>query len=168
MSEQLANVLKRQKEQLQASLLDDEKVDEEVIQLVGFMVGGEEYGVPILNIQEIIKPIDYTRVPKTPKYVLGVFNLRGNVIPLIDLGQKFHMPPKKDDEDTRYIVMKHEDNVAGFAIDKITEAIRLKKSQINPTPQTLEKDKGVIYGIGKKENSIITILKVEELLKRDF
>ena len=168
MSDQLTKVLKRQKEQLNSSLLDNSKPEDEIIQLVGFLVGGEEYAVPILSIQEIIKPIAHTRVPKTPEYVLGVFNLRGNVIPLIDLRKKFRVKASNEDEDTRYIVIKDEENVAGFVIDKITEAIRLKKKDIDPTPETLKKEKSVISGIGKRENSIITILKVEELLKRDF
>jgi purine-binding chemotaxis protein CheW len=168
MSSQLTDILKKQKEQISTTLVDEQKIEEDVVQLVGFMVGGEEYAIPILNIQEIIKPISYTRVPSTPEYVLGVFNLRGNVIPLIDLRRKFHMAPQNEDDETRYIVMKDEDNIAGFVIDKLTEAIRLKTSQIDPTPETLKKEKGMISGIGKRENSIITILKVEELLKRDF
>ncbi len=168
MSEQLTNVLKKQQEQIKSSLLDKTKPEDEIIQLVGFLVGGEEYAVPILSIQEIIKPIAYTRVPKTPSYVLGVFNLRGNVIPLIDLRKKFRVNATKEDDDTRYIVIKDEENVAGFVIDKITEAIRLEKKDIETTPETLKKDKSVISGIGKRENNIITILKVDELLKRDF
>jgi len=169
MSEQLANVLKKQKEQLTKSVDGEEKIDENIVQLVGFTVGGEEFAVPILSIQEIIKPISHTRVPKTPDYVLGVFNLRGNVIPLIDLRKKFRVSNiQQHDEDTRYIVIKDGDNVAGFVIDKITEAIRLNKKNIEAAPETLKKDKSIISGIGKLDRSIITILKPEELLKRDF
>jgi purine-binding chemotaxis protein CheW len=131
-------------------------------------VGDEEYAIPILSIQEIIKPIEYTRIPRTPSYVLGAFNLRGNVIPLIDLRMKFNLPKKEEDQNTRYIVMKDGENIAGFVIDRLTEAVRLKKSAIDPTPETLQKDQGMIYGIGKKEKTILTILKVPSLLKRDF
>ena len=166
MSAQLTEVLQKQKEQLNHTG-NDEK-NEDIIQLVGFIIGDEEYAIPILNIQEIIKPIAYTRVPSTPDYVLGIFNLRGNVIPLIDLRRKFHISPKNEDTQTRYIVMKDGDNIAGFVIDKLTEAIRLKSSQIDPAPETLKREKGMIMGIGKKESTILTILKVEELLKRDF
>ena len=82
MNDKLNQVLKRQKRQV---IDPSEKEREEIVQLVGFIVGDEEYAIPILNIQEIIKPIEYTRVPSVPDYVLGVFNLRGSVIPLIDL-----------------------------------------------------------------------------------
>jgi len=166
MSSQLTDVLQKQKNQI-SHAGNDEKT-EDIIQLVGFIVGEEEYAIPILNIQEIIKPIAYTRVPSTPDYVLGMFNLRGNVIPLIDLRRKFHMAPQNESGETRYIVMKDGDNIAGFVIDKLTEAIRLKSSQIDPAPETLKKEKGMISGIGKREQTIFTILKVEELLKRDF
>jgi len=169
MDAQLSNVLQQQQQQ-KHNLLDNtqNQKDEEEIQLVGFIVGDEEYAIPILDIQEIIKPIEYTRIPSTPEYVLGAFNLRGNVIPLIDLRMKFNLPKKEADETTRYIVMRDGDNIAGFVIDKLTEAIRLKKSAIDPTPETLHKDQGMIYGIGKREKTIITILKVTSLLQRDF
>ncbi len=170
MNTQLDQVLKQQQEQKQHHLIEgnEPNKEEEIIQLVGFIVGEEEYAIPILSIQEIIKPIDYTRIPSTPDYVLGAFNLRGNVIPLIDLRMKFGLPKKENDDTTRYIVMKDGDNIAGFVIDKLTEAIRLPKSSIDPTPETLHKDQGMIYGIGKKEKTILTILKVSALLKRDF
>jgi len=103
-----------------------------------------------------------------PDYVLGVFNLRGNVIPLIDLRKRFSLNVTKQSSNTRYIVMKDEDNIAGFVIDRLTEAIRIDRNRIDPPPETLVKDKGMIYGIGKRDQNILTILKVESLLKRDF
>ena len=165
MNDKLNQVLKRQKRQV---IDPSEKEREEIVQLVGFIVGDGEYAIPVLNIQERIKPIEYTRVPSVPEYVLGVFNLRGSVIPLIDLRKKFSLTATKPSASTRYIVMKDGDNVAGFVIDRLTEAIRIQQNRIDPPPETLLKDKGMIYGIGKRENNILTILKVEALLKRDF
>jgi purine-binding chemotaxis protein CheW len=139
-----------------------------VVQLVGFMIGDEEYAVPILSIQEIIKPFPWTRVPQVPKYVLGVFNLRGAVIPLIDLRTKFGLQPKKHGEDTRFIVMRYGDDVAGFVIDRLTMAIRIKKENIGPAPDTINDEDTIIDGVGKQEDKIITLLKVHKLLERDF
>ncbi len=167
MAGQLNNVIQKQQKQINGEL-GAKKAKEKITQLVGFIIGEEEYAIPILNIQEIIKPIDYTRVPSTPNYVLGVFNLRGNVIPLIDLRTKFNLPSQNQDKNTRYIVMKDDKNIAGFVIDKLTEAIRLKESQIEQAPETLHKEKGLITAIGKRKNSIVTILNVDKLLKRDF
>ncbi|ANE33086.1 chemotaxis protein CheW [Campylobacter hyointestinalis] len=165
MSDKLEQVLQKQKQQIKEPTARDK---EEVEQLVGFIVGEEEFAIPILYIKEIIKPIEYTRVPSVPDYVLGVFNLRGSVIPLIDLRIKFNLNPTKMTANTRYIVMKDDDNIAGFVIDRLTEAIRINKNRIDQPPETLARDKGMIQGIGKRDNNILTILKVEALLKRDF
>lgn len=166
MSDKLGEVLQRQKQQINEP--ESIKDREEIEQLVGFIVGDEEFAIPILYIKEIIKPIEYTRVPSVPPYVLGVFNLRGSVIPLIDLRIRFNLEPSKMTPNTRYIVMQDNDNIAGFVIDRLTEAIRINTNRIDQPPETLAKDKGMIHGIGKRDNNILTILKVESLLKRDF
>ncbi|PAF46169.1 chemotaxis protein CheW [Helicobacter sp. 12S02634-8] len=141
---------------------------EDVLQVIGFIVGNEEFAVPILNVIEIVKPIEHTRVPGTPSYVLGVFNLRGNVFPLINLRAKFGIPPAKQDKDTRYLVVRHNDQIAGFVIDKLTEAIRIKQSDIDPVPETLAEQNNLMQGVGKREDRLVTILKIDALLKKDF
>lgn len=171
-NEKLESILKKQQTQLVGPEFDQN--DDDIVQLVGFIVGEEEYAIPILNIQEIIKPIEYTRVPGVPDYVLGVFNMRGNVMPLIDLAQRFRLGSSKMTPQTRYIVLRGENGGsgvganAGFVIDRLTEAIKIHRNRIDPPPETLVKDKGMIYGIGKRDESILTILKVEALLKREF
>lgn len=165
MSDKLKDVISKQQQQQNAP---EERHGDDIVQLVGFIIGDEEYAVPILSIQEIIKPIGWTRVPQTPPYVLGVFNLRGSVIPLIDLRLKFGLASKKQDEETRFIVMKHGEDVAGFVIDRLTMALRLSKKDIGPAPDTVDGDNTIIDGVGKRENNILTILKVDKLLERDF
>ncbi|EAI2145590.1 purine-binding chemotaxis protein CheW [Campylobacter lari] len=172
MNDKLSQVLQKQQAQIAEPDVDKE---EDIIQLVGFVVGDEEYAIPILNIQEIIKPIEYTRVPSVPDYVLGVFNMRGNVMPLIDLAKRFNQGSSKMTPQTRYIVLKGVANEnqtpagnAGFVIDRLTEAIKIHRSRIDPPPETLLKEKGMIFGIGKREENILTILKAEALLKREF
>ena len=164
MSDKLKQIIDKQSEQKDSVVgqLDD------VVQLVGFMIGDEEYAVPILSIQEIIKPFAWTRVPQVPNYVLGVFNLRGAVIPLLDLRTKFGLTPKKQGEDTRFIVMRHGNDVAGFVIDRLTMAIRIKKENIGPAPDTVSGEDTIIDGVGKQADKIITILKVNKLLERTF
>ncbi|MDD4854522.1 MAG: chemotaxis protein CheW [Sulfuricurvum sp.] len=164
MSEKLQQIINRQNQALAG---DDQKVDE-VIQLVGFIVGEEEFSIPILSIQEIIKPIGWTRVPQIPSYILGVFNLRGSVIPLIDLRARFGLPLQKHTDETRFIVMKNGDDVAGFVIDRLTEAIRMPKRDIGPAPDTISESETMIDGVGKQADRIVTILKVHKLLERNF
>ena len=164
MSDKLKQIINKQ---TQAQEVPESQLDN-VVQLVGFVIGDEEYAVPILAIQEIIKPFSWTRVPQVPKYVLGVFNLRGAVIPLIDLRTKFGLSAKNHSDETRFIVMRHGDDVAGFVIDRLTMAIRIKKENIGPAPDTIVGDDTMIEGVGKQEDKIITILKVNKLLERDF
>ncbi|HIC43725.1 MAG TPA: chemotaxis protein CheW [Sulfurimonas sp.] len=163
MSEKLQDIINQQQDQI-----DPEENMDDIVQLVGFVIGEEEFSVPILSIQEIIKPIDWTRVPRTPEYVLGVFNLRGTVIPLIDLRLKFGLRSEKMTENSRFMVMKNETETAGFVIDRLTEAIRLKKQEIGPAPETSMQEKTMIEGVGKQNDKILTILKVDKLLARDF
>jgi purine-binding chemotaxis protein CheW len=164
MSDKLKQIINKQGDQQNVAMdqLDD------IVQLVGFVIGEEEYAIPILSIQEIIKPFTWTRVPQVPSYILGVFNLRGAVIPLIDLRAKFGLQTKNQSEETRFIVMRHGDDVAGFVIDRLTMAIRIKKADIGPAPDTVNGDDTIIEGVGKQADKIITILKVNKLLERDF
>jgi len=165
MSDKLKEIINKQNEQQNSNTIDQ---SDNIVQLVGFIIGEEEYAVPILSIQEIIKPIPWTRVPQTPAYILGVFNLRGSVIPLIDLRVKFGLSSKNHNEETRFFVLKQGDDVAGFVIDRLTMAIRIKKEDIGPAPDTLAGDESMIDGVGKQEDRILTILKVAKLLERDF
>jgi purine-binding chemotaxis protein CheW len=165
MSDKLKQIINKQNEQQNSETLDQ---SDNIVQLVGFIIGEEEYAVPILTIQEIIKPISWTRVPQTPAYILGVFNLRGSVIPLIDLRVKFGLSSKKHNDETRFFVLKQGDDVAGFVIDRLTMAIRIKKEDIGPAPDTLAGDESMIDGVGKQDDRILTILKVAKLLERDF
>ena len=164
MSDQLQQIINKQN----TAIVGDENKIDDVVQLVGFIVGEEEFAIPILSIQEIIKPISCTRVPQTPTYILGVFNLRGSVIPLIDLRARFGLTPQKHSEETRFIVMKSGDDVAGFVIERLTEAIRMPKRDIGPAPETVSEAETMIDGVGKQSDRIVTILKVHKLLERNF
>jgi purine-binding chemotaxis protein CheW len=100
--------------------------------------------------------ISWTRVPQTPHYVLGAFNLRGAVIPLIDLRSKFGLQPKKH---TDFIAMKDGNEVAGFVIGRLTEALRIRKSDIGPAPDTLQEDETMIDGVGKQSDRLRNTLR---------
>ncbi len=161
----LNDLIKQQQKMLNKP---EEEKTEEVEQLVGFVIGEEEFAVPILSIQEIIKPIEWTRVPFVPEYVLGVFNLRGNVLPLIDLRKKFNAPSAEIDENTRFIVMKIQNENVAFVIDRLTSAIRIPKKYIAPPPETYNNEEELISGVGRlEENRIITILNVDNLIKKE-
>ena len=161
----LNDVIKKQQQMISEPEKDK---TEDVEQLVGFVVGEEEFAVPILSIQEIIKPIEWTKVPFVPDYVLGVFNLRGNVLPLIDLRRKFGVPDSDIDENTRFIVMKIKGEDVAFIIDRLTSALRIPKKNILPPPDTYSNEDEIIEGVGRLDDGrIITILKIDNLIKRE-
>ena len=161
----LNDVIKKQQQMINEP---EEDKTEDVEQLVGFLVGEEEFAVPILSIQEIIKPIEWTKVPFVPDYVLGVFNLRGNVLPLIDLRRKFGVPDSDIDENTRFIVMKIKGEDVAFIIDRLTSALRIPKKNILPPPDTYSNEDEIIEGVGRLDDGrIITILKIDNLIKRE-
>ena len=161
----LNDVIKKQQQMISEPEKDK---TEDVEQLVGFVVGEEEFAVPILSIQEIIKPIEWTKVPFVPDYVLGVFNLRGNVLPLIDLRKKFGAGNSDIDENTRFIVMKIKGEDVAFIIDRLTSAIRIPKKNILPPPDTYSNEDEIIDGVGRLDDGrIITILKIDNLIKRE-
>ena len=161
----LNDVIKKQQQMISEP---EEDKTEDVEQLVGFVVGEEEFAVPILSIQEIIKPIEWTKVPFVPDYVLGVFNLRGNVLPLIDLRKKFGAGNSDIDENTRFIVMKIKGEDVAFIIDRLTSAIRIPKKNILPPPETYSNEDEIIDGVGRLDDGrIITILKIDNIIKRE-
>lgn len=162
------NKLKEVLEKQQNKGVDENVAVEETLHIIGFMIGNEEFAVPILNVKEIIKPIEYTRVPAVPDYVLGVFNLRGTVLPLINMRLKFGLPAIKQDGDTRFLVISQKDEMIGFMIDKLTGAVRIPESDIDPIPESFNENQNLLQGIGKREDRLITILRVENLLKRTF
>ncbi len=161
----LNDVIKKQQKMISEP---EKNKTEDIEQLVGFVVGEEEFAVPILSIQEIIKPIEWTKVPFVPDYILGVFNLRGNVLPLIDLRIKFGASSADIDENTRFIVMKIKNEDVAFIIDRLTSALRIPKKNILPPPDTYSNEDEIIEGVGRLDDGrIITILKIDNIIKRE-
>lgn len=87
---------------------------------------------------------------------------------MISLRLKFGLKAEKQNKDTRYLVVRHNDQIAGFFIDRLTEAIRIKQTDIDPVPETLSDNNNLTYGIGKQNDRLVTILRVEEILKKTF
>ena len=138
---------------------------EEVFQLVSFNIGQEEFGLDIQRIQEINRMVDITRVPNSPVFVSGVINLRGKVIPIIDLRKRFGFPPKENDKNTRIIVVELGETVVGFIVDAVQEVIRIPKSITEPPPLIVA---GIgseyITAVAKLENRLLILLDPERIL----
>lgn len=134
------------------------------LQIVGFMLGEEEYGVDILSVNEILKMIKITRVPKSSIYVKGVINLRGNVVPILNIRKKFKGEEKPLDETTRIIILTVNNNRFGIIVDNVTEVIRIKEEDIEEPNLIDSIDKKFVDGVGKYEGRLLILLKLDEIL----
>ncbi len=141
----------------------------DVIQLVGLKLGEEEYAIDVLKIQEIIRTVEITSVPRTESFILGVMNLRGKVIPVIDLRVRFFSLDKMDfDKETRIIVVRFETENIGFVVDEVTEVIRINKSMVEPTPPLVGSvGQEYILGICKYQERLIILLDIDSIVSDD-
>lgn len=135
--------------------------------MVVFKLDEEEYGVDILQVKEIIKLLDITRVPKAPWFVEGVINLRGSVIPVINLRKRFNINHlNSGGKDCRIIVVMIEDITVGVIVDSVNEVLRLNGIDIEPPPEmTGNIESSYLKGIGKIAERLITLLDLEQLIK---
>lgn len=134
-------------------------------QFVGFRLAEQEYAFRIEQIQEIVIPDRVTQMPQVPDYVEGVSNLRGTIIPMINLRLLFNMPPKPKDEETRTIVVNVGQRIIGCTVDAVTQVIRITPESIQPAPD-LVRSEGASYlaGFAKLENRLVILLEIGELL----
>lgn len=132
------------------------------VQLVVCRLAGGDYGVPIEQVKEINRYVEVTRIPKAPASVLGVINLRGQVIPVVSLRERFGFPPEQIDAATRIIVS---DVRVGFVVDGVTEVLRLDSGTIVPPPETTKgMDSVFIKGIAKLGERLIIVLDLEKII----
>lgn len=144
------------------------KKDTELLQLVTFSIGGEEFGVEILTVQEIIRMLEITRVPKAPDFVEGVINLRGKVIPIIDLRKRFGLESKSYDKNTRIVVIEINKMIVGFVVDSVSEVLRIPEDTVEPPPPVVAGlDSEYISGVGKLEDRLLILLDLDRLLSRE-
>jgi purine-binding chemotaxis protein CheW len=144
------------------------QTNETIYQLVSFVVENEEFGVDILKVQEIIRTVEITRVPKSPAFVEGVINLRGKIVPVIDLRTRFGIEKKAHDGETRIIVVELPDKVVGFLVDKVKEVIRVEKNVIEPPPElTTNISANYITGVAKLQDRLLILLDLDKVLSNE-
>jgi len=144
--------------------VDADQVDQ-LLQLVSFHVGSEEFGVDILGVQEIIRMVEITRVPNAPDYVMGVINLRGKVIPVIDLRQRLNLEPRDYDKNTRIIVVDVGGNIVGMVVDSVSEVLRLPSECIEPPPEIIAAvNSDFVKGVAKLEDRLLIFLDLNMVI----
>lgn len=134
-------------------------------QYVGFLVGNELYGVSITQVQEIIRCGHLTRVPQAPAFIAGVLNLRGRVLPVVDLRKRLGLPARDYDASTRIVVVDVRGKAVGLAVDAVREVLAIPESDIAPGPPL---QAGVytelVCGTGKVGQGLIILLDINNLL----
>ncbi len=142
--------------------------DNELLQLVSFRIGNEEFGVDILKVQEINRMLDVTSVPNAPEYVDGVINLRGKVIPILNLRRRFGMERRERDKDSRIVVVEIAGKTIGFVVDAVNEVLRIPKSVTEPPPPIVAGiQSDYVTAVGKLEGRLLILLDLERVLSAD-
>jgi purine-binding chemotaxis protein CheW len=139
--------------------------DRKVLQFVGFRLEETDYGVAITRIREIILMRPITRVPEVPEYIEGLINLRGTVIPVVNLRRRFGLPAREFDEETRIIVATVDDRVVGFVVDAVTQIMRVGSDLIQPAPLAVASiDRRYIDGVARWESWLLVLLNLDYLI----
>jgi len=137
------------------------------LHLVTFSLG-EEYGVPISQVQEIVRVGNITMVPNSPAYMEGVVNLRGRVLPVLNLRKRLKLPATEMSKSSRIVVTEIGSKVIGLLVDAVSHVIKVSPGFVESAPEeVLEVDTDYITGVGKLKERLIILLDLEKLLKRE-
>ncbi|MGV6814758.1 MAG: chemotaxis protein CheW [Phycisphaerales bacterium] len=140
----------------------------EQLQLVSFTVGDELFAVNILSVQEINRMMSLTKVPQSIEGIEGVINLRGRIIPVLDLRVQFGLVPSELDDNSRIIVVEVHGNTIGFIVDSVQQVLLINQSIVEPTPQmTTSIDASYVDGVAKLENQLLILLNLDNLLSEE-
>ena len=136
------------------------------VDLATFYVGDALCGIDILNVQEINKHMEITKVPQSPDYVMGILNLRGQIVTIIDIGKKLGLSPTKLSNQSRNIIVKSKEEYIGLVVNSIADVVRADSEKVESAPANIGGVQGKFFeGVFKTEDRLIGILNVEEVLK---
>lgn len=146
-------------------IAQDKKGSDELIQMVGFCLGDEEFGVDIQEIHEINRTVEITPVPRTPPFVEGVINLRGKVVPVINMRTRFQLPLTEKTSQTRIVIVEIDGKIVGMLVDSVTEVLRIPASTIEPPPDIISGiDAEYIRGVAKLQDRLLILLDLGKIL----
>lgn len=135
------------------------------LHVVSFRLRHEEYAIEITKVKEIILLEGITRIPQVPEFIEGIINLRGNVIPIIDLRKRFGLSADERTEHTRIIVTRMEGRIIGLIVDSVSQVMKIPKVDVQPSPDAIASVAGeYILGIGKVDERMIILLDIERIL----
>ena len=147
----------------------NENVDnDEVLQWVTFKLDSETYGINVMQVQEVLRYSEIAPVPGAPTYVLGIINLRGNVVTVIDTRQRFGLNPADITDNTRIVIIEAEKQVIGILVDSVAEVVYLKASEIDDAPNVGNDDSArFIQGVSNRGGELLILVDLNQLLSDD-
>ena len=148
-----------------AGAVQNEKGGEDLVQFVTCRIAQEEFALDVLSVQEINRMVEVTRVPKAPYFVEGVINLRGRIIPVLDLRRRFGLPASDRTDDSRIMVVLVRQRMVGLIVDEVVEVLRVPKLSIEPPP-SVGSSAGAEFtqGVGRIEDRLLIVLDLNRLL----
>lgn len=136
-------------------------------QMVTFLLAGEEFGLDISHVREINRMMKVTPMPQAPGAVEGVINLRGQVVPVVNMRREFNLPDKDKDRQTRIVVVEIEGHTVGFVVDAVSEVLRIPESSLEPPPQMASRvDSDLISAVGKLDDRLLIVLNLTKVVER--
>jgi purine-binding chemotaxis protein CheW len=139
-----------------------------IYQLVTFRLEDETYGINVMHVQEVLRVTEIAPVPGAPPYVLGIINLRGNVVTVIDTRSRFGLPPGDIDEASRVVIIESEMQVVGILVDSVAEVVELKGSEIDSAPNVgNEESSKFIQGVATSDNNLLIVVDLNKLLSEE-
>lgn len=143
--------------------INNSTADQE-LQLVIFRLAKEEYGLPITKVQEINRLVPITKLPQTPVFMEGIINLRGRIIPVVDLRKRFQLEVSDYNDDSRIIIVEVSGQTVGIIVDAVAEVVRLPAASVEPPPPTFILDAKYIQGVGKLDSRLLILLEIDQIL----
>ncbi len=147
----------------------EEKITLNTQEFLSFRIGREVFAVPVVDVREIEKPIPFTQVPNVEEFVEGVFNLRGKIIPLIDLAKRLQLGKKNLSTQTRIVIIESGTREVGMMVDAVLGVITIDMDSVNPPPEVVQaKIAGdFITGVSQEERDLLILLDIRKLLETD-
>ncbi|MDN4503110.1 chemotaxis protein CheW [Alteromonadaceae bacterium BrNp21-10] len=141
---------------------------DEVLQWVNYRLGEETYGINVMQVQEILRHTEIAPVPGAPDYVLGIINLRGNVVTVINTRARFGLPTAEVTDNSRIVIIESEEQVVGILVDSVTEVVYLRSSEIDSAPAVgTEESAKFIQGVSNREGELLILVDLNKLLSDD-
>ncbi|MFV2059303.1 MAG: chemotaxis protein CheW [Gammaproteobacteria bacterium] len=145
-----------------------ESANDSISQWVTFYLDKEKYGINVMSVQEVLRITDIAPVPGAPHYVLGIINLRGNVVTVIDTRTRFGLTEKESDDATRIVIIESDNQVIGILVDSVAEVVDLLKSDIETTPNVgNDESSKYIQGVSSQGDQLLILVDVDKLLTEE-